>query len=57
MNDKEKIEFLLKLGSEWIRRSSLSNLDRTAYIFVTSLKEMGAMKEADELYKFYEEGN
>lgn len=55
MEDKVKAEtakWLYKKGREWISKSSLHNVDRTAKIFVELLLELDE-DLADKLYKFY----
>ena len=49
----DKAELVFKIGEKWIQKSSLSNLDRTAYIFITELEEMNEKELADKLYRIY----
>ena len=49
-----KADIILEMGKKWIKKSSIGHVDRTAYIFVTELQEMGEKEKVDELYKFYE---
>jgi len=52
-DDKTKIaKYLYKKGKEWIDKSSLHNLDRTAKIFVELLVELDSPL-ADKLYQYY----
>ncbi len=52
-DDKTKIaEWVYERGKEWIDKSSLHNLDRTAKIFVELLLELDK-NLADRLYKYY----
>jgi len=53
-DDKTKIaKWLYGKGKEWIDRSDLRNLDRTAKIFIELLVELNS-NLADKLYKYYD---
>lgn len=50
---KTKIaEWVFEKGKEWIDKSSLRNLDRTALIFVSLLEELES-DLAEKLYQHY----
>jgi len=50
---KTKIaEWVFEKGKEWIDKSSLRNLDRTALIFVSLLEELES-DLAGKLYQYY----
>lgn len=52
-NVKTKIaEWVYARGKEWIDKSSLHNLDRTALIFVSLLEELES-DLAEKLYQYY----
>lgn len=51
----EKANIVYELGKKWIKKSALRNLDRTAYIFVQELQDMGEDEKADKLYSIYKE--
>jgi len=52
-DDKTKIaEWVYEKGKEWIDRSDLRNLDRTALIFVSLLEELES-DLAEKLYQHY----
>ena len=52
-DDKTKIaKYLYEKGKEWIDKSDLRHLDRTAKIFVELLVELDSPL-ADKLYKHY----
>jgi len=48
----EMAKWLYKKGKEWIDKSDLHNLDRTAKIFIELLLELDKGL-ADKLYKYY----
>ena len=49
----EMAKWLYKKGKEWIDKSDLRNLDRTAKIFIELLEELDK-DVAHKLYKYYD---
>lgn len=48
-----KAEIIFEVGKKWIKKSSIRNIDRTAYIFISELEEMEEDELADKLYGIY----